>query len=333
MAVTRIELPGGSKAWLVTGHANVRAGLADPRFSLSKNNATDGYTGFSLPPALDANLLNLDPPDHTRLRKLVTGAFTVKRVAGMRERIESTANRLLDGLPGEVDLIATYAAPLPVITIGDLLGIPPERLADFRSWTNTLIAQGAGMREAVQSICRFIVELIARKRGEPGDDLISAMIAARDGADQLSEDELLSLAFLVLFGGYENSVHLIGNSIHTVLRLGRRPDTEELLRTANPNLHGIRRFALEDVTIDGTTIAKGQTVLFDIQAANEETTPHVSFGAGVHHCLGAPLARLELEIALDTLFARFPDAKLVSAQDRPTFRSRGLAELRVRLIP
>ncbi|TCO43761.1 cytochrome P450 [Actinocrispum wychmicini] len=331
MAVKRIELPGGSKAWLVTGHDNVRSGLADPRFSLSKDNAADGYAGFSLPPALDANLLNLDPPDHTRLRRLVTGAFTAKRVAGMRAKIEATANRLLDGLTAEVDLIATYAAPLPVITIGELLGIPPDRLSDFRGWTTTLITQGAGMREAVQSVCRFIVELIARKRTEPADDLISAMIAARDGADQLSEDELLSLAFLILWAGYENSVQLIGNSIHAVLRGGERPDTEELLRTANPNLHGLRRFALRDVTVEGTTIAKGQTVLFDIQAANDEAAPHVSFGAGIHHCLGAPLARLELEIALDTLFHRFPDVQLVRAQDRVSFRSRGVAELRVRL--
>jgi cytochrome P450 len=300
---------------------------------LSKNNSTGGYTGFALPPALDANLLNLDPPDHTRLRRLVTGAFTARRVAGMRGQLEATANQLLDDLTGTVDLMATYAAPLPVITIGDLLGVPPERLADFRGWTETLISQASGMRAAVKRMCAFIIELIARKRADPADDLISAMIAARDGEDRLSEDELLSLTFLILWAGYENSVHLIGNSIHTVLARDTRPGIEELLRVANPNLHAIRRFAVEDLEIGDTIVPKGQTVLLDIQSANQQSRQHLSFGAGIHYCLGAPLARLEAEIALDTLFARFPDMRLESVQERPSFRSRGLAELRVRLTP
>ncbi len=333
MAVEKIQLPDGSQAWHVTGYEHVRAGLADPRLSLSKNNSTGGYTGFSLPPALDANLLNLDPPDHTRLRRLVAGAFTAKRVAGMRDKVQATANRLLDGLAGEVDLMATYAAPLPVITIGDLLGVPADRLADFRGWTNTLITQGSGMRDAVQSMCRFIIGLIAQKRAWPEDDLISAMIAARDGADQLSEDELLSLTFLILWAGYENSVHLIGNSVHHILTHGTSHDVDELLRVANPNLHAIRRFALEDFEIGLRKIHKGQTVLLDIQAANEDSRQHLSFGAGIHHCLGAPLARLELEIAVDTLFTRYPDARMGTPRWRESFRSRGLAELPVRLVP
>jgi cytochrome P450 len=234
-------------------------------------------------------------------------------------------------LPTEVDLMATYAAPLPMITIGDLLGVPPDRLSDFRGWTNTLITQTTGLRGAVKSMCRFIAGLIAQKRAWPEDDLISAMIAARDGADQLSEDELLSLAFLILWAGYENSVHLIGNSIHTILATGTRPGMEELLRVANPNLHAIRRFALEDLEIAGVIVEKGQTVLLDIQAANEESAKHLSFGAGIHYCLGAPLARLEAEIALDTLFERYPGIELGEPRWRESFRSRGLAELPVRL--
>jgi cytochrome P450 len=330
VAVTQIQMPDGSKAWHVTGYDDVRSGLADPRLSLSKNNSTDGYTGFALPPALDANLLNLDPPDHTRLRRLVTGAFSTQ---GMRTRLQVTANQLLDDISGTVDLMAAYAAPLPVITIGDLLGVPSERLTDFRGWTDTLISQGTGMRQAVRNMSAFIVELIARKRAKPGDDLISRMIAARDGEDRLSEDELLSLAFLILWAGYENSVHLIGNSLRHVLTTGKRPGLDELLRVANPSLHAIRRFAVEDLSVDNTIIHKGQTVLLDIQAANERSKTHLSFGAGIHYCLGAPLAKLELEIALDTVFARYPDMQLVDVQERPSFRSRGLAELRVRLSP
>jgi cytochrome P450 len=334
VTVEKIAMPDGSQAWLVTGYAEVRAGLADSRLSLDKKNSIDGYTGYALPPALDANLLSLDPPDHTRLRRLVTSAFTNRRVAEMRDTIQATADRLLAGLAGEVDLMAAYADPLPVITIGDLLGVPADRIDEFREWTNTLMTQGSGTREAVTSMYRFLVELIAAKREQPAGDLISAMIAARDGEDRLSEDELLSLVFLILWAGYENSMHLIGNSI---LQLMTDPTTpfEELLRTANPNLHGIRRFALQDIEISGVTIAKGQTVLLDIDVANWSQSEHLSFGAGIHYCLGAPLARLELEIALNTLFRRFPEVELAVDEPhwRKSFRSRGLAELPVRLTP
>jgi cytochrome P450 len=328
----KITLPDGSQAWLVTDYDDVKALLSDPRLSLSRNNSTGGYIGFELPPALDANLLNLDPPDHTRLRRLVAGAFTAKRVAGMRADIESIADRLLVDLTGTIDLMAGYAAPLPVITICDLLGVPADRIGDFREWTDALITSGS--RDAVASMYRFLVELIESKRSFPGDDLISAMIAARDGADRLSEDELVSLVFLTLWAGYENSVHLIGNSI--LHRLVHGPaDVEELLRVANPNRHAIRRFPLEDIEIAGQTIPKGQTVLLDIQAANEAGTQHLSFGAGVHHCLGAPLARLELEVALARLFERFPDVTLAvpgeALRRRDSFRSRGLLELPVTL--
>nr|CEL23458.1 putative cytochrome P450 hydroxylase [Kibdelosporangium sp. MJ126-NF4]CTQ96839.1 putative cytochrome P450 hydroxylase [Kibdelosporangium sp. MJ126-NF4] len=329
----KVTLPDGSTAWLVTGYDDVRAGLADPRLSLNKANSAGGYSGFTLPPALDRNLLNLDPPDHTRLRKLVMGAFTTRRVAGMRDRVQATADRLLDGLSGTVDLMAAYAAPLPIITIGDLLGVPTERIGDFRGWTDALMTGGS--RDAVASMYRFMVELIAAKRAEPADDLISGMIAARDGEDRLTEDELLSLAFLILWAGYENTVHLIGNS---VLRLFDGPaDTEELLRVANPSPYAIRRFPLEDIEIAGQTITAGETVLLDMQAANEASTQHLSFGAGIHHCLGAPLARLELEIALATLFGKYPDAAPAVPLDqlrwRDSFRSRGLLELPVTLTP
>ncbi|MBE1470906.1 cytochrome P450 family protein [Kibdelosporangium phytohabitans] len=327
----KITLPDGTTAWRITGHDDVRQGLADPRLSLNRANSTGGYSGFALPPALDRNLLNLDPPDHTRLRKLVAGAFTARRVARMRDSIQATADRLLDGLSGTVDLMAAYATPLPIITIGDLLGVPAERIDDFRGWTDALMTGGS--RDAVVSMYAFMADLIATKRADPADDLISAMIEARDGEDELTEDELLSLAFLILWAGYENTVHLIGNS---VLRLFDGPaDTEELLRVANPVPFAIRRFPLEDVEIAGEAIPKGQTVLLDIQSANDASTRHLSFGAGVHYCLGAPLAKLELEIALATLSGRYPDAALaVPAGElkwRDSFRSRGLLELPVAL--
>ncbi|RSM67779.1 cytochrome P450 [Kibdelosporangium aridum] len=329
--LVKITLPDGSTAWLVTDFDDVRAGLADPRLSLSRANSTGGYTGFKLPPALDRNLLNLDPPDHTRLRKLVAGAFSGRQIAGMRDKIQATADRLLDGLTGTVDLMAEYAAPLPIITIGDLLGVPADRVEEFRGWTDAMMTTAS--RDAIASMYQFMLDLIAAKRTTRADDLISAMIEARDGDERLSEEELLSLAFLILLVGHENSVHLIANSI---LRLFDGPaDTEELLRVANPNLHAIRRFPLEDVEIGGETIPKGQTVLLGIQAANESSTQHLTFGAGIHYCVGAPLARLELEIAVETLFRKFPEATLATdtLTWRESFRSRGLRELPVRLTP
>ncbi|MBP2324670.1 cytochrome P450 [Kibdelosporangium banguiense] len=331
-ALLKITLPDGSEAWLVTEYEDVRAGLADPRLSLSKDNATSRYTGFKLPPALDRNLLNLDPPDHTRLRRLVGGAFTAHRVARMRDKVGAIADKLLGDVSGTVDLMAAYATPLPVITISDLLGAPADRIGDFRAWTDALITQGS--RDAVANMYRFMLDLIAAKRADPGDDLISAMIAARDGDDRLSEDELLSLAFLILWAGYENSVHLIGNSILHTLTHGPT-DIEELLRVANPNLHAIRRFPIDDIDIGGQTIPKGQTVLLDIQSANESAAKHLSFGAGIHYCVGAPLARLELEIALDRLFGTFPEVSLAVSPDalvwRDSIRSRGLLALPVTL--
>jgi cytochrome P450 len=254
----------------------------------------------------------------------------------MRAGIQRIADNLLDAINGPVDLIEAYAAPLPIIAIAELLGVPADRVDDFRGWTNTLVTQGPGTRDAVVSMYRFTVGLIAAKRDDPADDLISAMIEARDGSDRLTEDELLSLAFLILWAGYENSVHLIGNSVLTLLT-GSASTIETLLRSANPNLHAIRRFPLADIEVDGVTIPAGQTVLLDIDGANRDPRhlddPHVSFGAGVHHCLGAPMARLEAEIAIDSLFRRFPEVRLAVHPDelrwRDSFRSRGLLELPV----
>ncbi|MET0135343.1 MAG: cytochrome P450 [Kibdelosporangium sp.] len=336
----RITLPDGSAAWLVTGYEQVRDGLADPRLSLNKKNSTGGYTGFTLPPALDANLLNMDPPDHTRLRRLAVSAFTRRRTAGpeMYGRIREIADRLLADLSGTVDLLKAYAAPLPVIVIGDILGIPAWRLGEFRRWTDTLMTAGPGTREAVTSMAKFLADLIEAKRRKPADDVISALIAARDGADQLSEDELLSLVFLILWAGYENSVHLIGNSIVQLLVDPRPPDFEDLLRTANPNLHAIRRFPLHDIEFDGVRIPEGQPVLFDIDAANRSSPDrHLSFGAGIHRCLGEPLARLELKVAVAALFGKFSDVRLAVPKEelpwRDSARSRGLLELPVTLTP
>jgi len=362
--VHRIAGPDGTPAWIVTRYDDVRAALADPRLALDKRHATAGtYKGFSLPPALDANLLNMDPPDHTRIRRLVGRAFTPRRIEQLREPIRRTADRLLDALGshGTTDLIASYAAPLPITVICDLLGIPDEHRLDFRVWTDTLVAPDpaagpAAAKEAIVAMLGFFTRLLADKRREPADDLLSDLIAVRDEGDRLSEDELMSLAFLILFAGYENTVQLIGNAVLALFQHPGQLDAlrkdparlpaavEEFLRYEGPALLAIRRFPLEDVTIGGVTVPAGETVWVSPSAANRDpdrfpdpdrldlardASGHLALGHGIHYCLGAPLARAETEIALAALLERFPDLALAEPTPRwrNSLRARGLLAL------
>ncbi|MDH6120466.1 cytochrome P450 [Kitasatospora sp. GAS206B] len=364
----RIIGSDGLPVWLVTRYADVRQGLADPRLALDKRHASPGnYRGLALPPALDANLLNMDPPDHTRIRRLVGQAFTPRRVEQLREPVQRIADELLDAIAplGHAELIATYAGPLPITTICDLLGVPTDDRRDFRAWTDTLIAPDPGRpqdaRAAVGAMLAFFTRLLARKRAEPGDDLLSALIAVRDQEDRLSEDELTSLAFLILFAGYENTVHLIGNAVLALLRHPEQlaalraderligPAVEELARFDGPAPVAIRRFAREDLTFGQVTVPAGETVLLSLAAANRDPerfaepelldlrradNGHLALGHGIHYCLGAPLARLETEIALTTLLRRFPALALAEPAEqlshRPSLRARGLLRLPVR---
>ncbi|MEV7583947.1 cytochrome P450 family protein [Streptomyces erythrochromogenes] len=365
--VCRITGTDGMPAWLVTRYDDVRAALADPRLSLDKSHAVEGgYRGLSLPPALDANLLNMDPPDHTRIRRLVSRAFTPRRTEQLRTPIRATADRLLDALgpAGTADLVAAYAAPLPIVVICDLLGVPDDHRLDFRSWTDALFApdpnRPGATKESVVAILGFFTELLAHKRSRPGDDLLSDLTAVRDtDGDRLSEDELMSLAFLILFAGYENTVQLIGNAIHTLLehpeelaRLRKDPSAipaavEELARYEGPAPLAIRRFPTEDVTIGGVTVPAGETVLLSLASANRDparfphpdlldldrdTSGHLALGHGIHYCLGAPLARAETEIALTALLERYPvlEAASPAPRWRRSLRARGLTELPVR---
>ncbi|MFF7474712.1 cytochrome P450 [Streptomyces sp. NPDC008092] len=366
--VHRVAGTDGLPAWLVTRYEDVRQALADPRLSLDKANATPGgYHGFALPPALDANLLNMDPPDHTRVRRLVSRAFTPGRIALLRQPVRRTAGALLDAMAplGRTDLIAAYAAPLPITVICELLGVTEGDRPDFRAWTDALVVpdptRPGRAKEAVGALLAYFAGLLARKRAEPADDLLSAMIAVRDEEDRLSEDELMSLAFLILFAGYENTVHLIGNATLALLQnpdqlAALRADPEllgpavaELARYDGPAPLAIRRFPTEDVTIGGVTVPAGETVLLSLAAAHRDprrfpepdrldlgrdTTGHLALGHGIHYCLGAPLARLETEIALGALLERFPRLELdvpVGRLDwRPSMRTRGLRALPVR---
>lgn len=341
--------PSGPPVWIISRHADVKALLSDPRMSIQATASRHGYEGFGLPPALDAHLMNVDADAHTRLRRLVSSAFTPRRTDVLRDRIQHTANRLIDDLPDSdtIDLLAAYAAPLPVSVISDLLGIPEHDGASFRTYTSALMTPNApdrpSTRQLVADMHTLLTDMIARKRAAPTDDLLSAMITARDGDDRLNENELTSLAFLILWAGYETTVHLIANSLATLLgtpeladlvRREQSPHTpamatlvEELLRRDGPVLTAIRRFPLEDLHLADTTIPAGDTVLLALASANRDPeqipdpdhldparrdNPHLGFGHGPHYCLGAPLARLETRIALWTLMQRRPDLTLAT---------------------
>ena len=364
-AVHRVTSPDGSPLWLVTGYAEGRDALADLRLSLDRSNSAGGYTGFGLPRALDRNLLNMDPPGHTRVRGLVSRAFTPRRVEQLAPAIQQAADDLLDQLDGHdgtADLMSGYALALPVTVICDLLGVPAASRRDFRTWTDTLVAPKAGddPRKAMSEMLAFLLALIRAKRAQPGGDLISALIQARDGEDRIEEDELISLVFLILWAGYETTVDLLGNGLRAVLTdpglregllSGRHalPDMiEDLLRFDGPAILSIRRFATQDVEIAGTTIPAGDTVMISLAAANRDPARfnapdtlipgrqdqgHLAFGYGIHHCLGAALARAEATVGIGTVLRRYPATRLaVPASDlawRPSIRTRGLRVLPV----
>ena len=347
--------PSGGEVWVISRYTDVKALLSDPRMSIETRNSRHGYQGFGLPPALDEHLMNVDDQAHARLRRLVSSAFTPRRVEAQRDRIHAAVDRLIAEIApkGHADLVAELAVPTPVVVICDLLGIPEADGAAFQAYTRSLMTPNdpnrPSTRELVTGMHACLVDLIERKRAEPADDLLTAMIAARDGDDRLTENELTSLAFLILWAGFETTVHLISNGMATVLSERRLTDlvreeadphtprmaglVEELLRRDGPMLTAIRRFPLEDLKVGDRIVPAGDTVLLAIGSANRDpqhfTNPddidlkrasagHLGFGHGPHYCLGAPLARMEVRTALWTAVHQLPDLRLaVPAQDLP----------------
>jgi cytochrome P450 len=371
--VTRVIMPFGGAGWLVTRYADVRAALADPRLhkDWARKLAGPDWVPDEVAAFLNMHLLNTDPPDHTRLRKLVSKAFTPRRVAGLRPRVEAIAVSLLDPLSarlaaGEtVDLIEGFAFPLPVTVICELLGVPAKDQDQFREWSHAIVADGGGQdefRTAGEGMFRYFSKLVAEKRAHPADDLVSALIDARDSGDSLDERELMSMLWLLMVAGHETTANLLASGTLALLtnpaqlaRLRSDPAlltgaVEELLRYSNPLNHATERFTLEPVEIGGVTIPAREWVLCATASANRDPDRfpgadtldvgrdaggHVAFGHGIHFCLGAPLARLEGEVAFGALLSRFPSLSL--AADPATLRWRrsslihGLETLPVRL--
>lgn len=357
--VHRMALPDGFTVWLVTRYSAVVAVLRDERFVKNYRNALpperiaqvqDSQNPFEV---LSQHMLDRDPPDHTRLRGLVSKAFTPRMIESLRPRIQTIADTLLDAVQnrGQMDLINDYAFPLPIIVIAEMLGLPIEDRDMFRHWSDTLIGgnpQQGGQAEAAVEFVQYVRALLQERRVNPGTDLISGLLEAEEHGDRLSEDELISMVFLLLVAGHETTVNLIGNGTLALLqhpdqldRLRRdpsllKPAIEELLRYDGPVETSTIRFAREDLQFDGQPIARGNAVMVVLTSANRDdvqfarpddldiTRPsnrHLAFGHGIHYCLGAPLARIEGQIALGTLLQRLPHLRLAVAPDELQWRA------------
>ncbi|WSJ72144.1 cytochrome P450 [Kitasatospora sp. NBC_01250] len=337
--VTRVSCPYGEDAWLVTTHADMKTILGDPRFSRALAAEHDESRLTPLP--INTSILGMDSPDHPRLRRLLSKTFTMRRVELLRPRIEQEAHRLIDelvaaGAPG--DLMEGFAVPFAGTVVCDLLGVPFEDREQFRGWLDafsaTTVMSEQEIEEDTQRLYDYIGKLMVRRREEPQDDLISAMVKASDEEDKLSEKELVELASVLLIAGHEtvssqliDSLHVLFGHPEQLAALGREPEllpgaVEELLRYVPLISHvTFARYATEDVELSGTLVRAGESVLPAIPSANRDESvfenadrfdvrrtpnPHLGFGYGIHRCLGAPLARLELQVALETLFARLP---------------------------
>jgi len=354
-------------------HKDISDLLRDKRFGRANPNARPDNEPASLAPfrRLDDNsLMDKEPPDHTRLRGLVQQAFTPRRVEALSDNINDLANRIMDQIipAGTVDLLEDFAVPISVNVISDLLGIPDTDRHNLRPWSNAIVRMyevnptDGDAREAVAAVEEFsdyLHHLIALRKESPANDLITALIQARQEGDRLSEDELISTCILLLNAGHEATVNVIGNGVHALLnhpeqmsKLRTQPElmklaVEEMVRFDSP-LQLFRRWVMVDTEYHGLSFKKGARIGLLFGSANRDAdvfdhpnrfdvtrtnNPHMGFGAGIHYCLGAPLARLELRIAMDCLFKRVKGLDLVEEPvRRPTFVIRGYEQLRVRLI-
>jgi cytochrome P450 len=366
----------GAGVFLLTRYADVHQALRDSRLSADRRRADAIERNRERLPQqflgddnIFRSMLMMDAPDHTRIRGLVNKAFTPRRISELRPRIEAIAAELLAGpaRAGGLDVIGELSSPLPAIVIAELLGVPAEDHPKFRRWAAEVISAPAAVASggsaepaarSFESLADYLRHVVALRRAEPRDDLLSALVAAQDDRDALNDHELVATAVLILIAGHETTTNLIGNGLLALLqhpaqhaRLRAEPELlknaiEEMLRFDSP-VQGTMRAALEDVEYGGKSLAKGALVIIGIAAANRDPevferpdefdvarrdNRHLSFGFGAHFCLGAPLARLEGEIALRGLLEAFPRLELAEEkiEHRVNPFLRGLTSLRVR---
>jgi cytochrome P450 len=374
--VFQVPVPAdvGAGVFLLTRWADVHAALRDSRLSADRRRADAIERNRALLPrqllgdeGFFRSMLMMDAPDHTRVRSLVNKAFTPRRIAELRPRIEAIAKELLaePAARGGMDVIGELGAPLPAIVIAELLGVPAEDHPQFRIWAAKIVATGSAiaggqnydeLQHAYESLAQYLSAVIAARRREPRNDLLSALVAAQEDRDALTDSEMLATAILLLLAGHETTTNLIGNGTLALLqhpgelaRLRAQPELlksaiEEMLRFDSP-VQGTTRAALEAVEYGGKSLGRGALVILGIGAANRdpavfsepdrfdvarEDNRHLSFGFGAHFCLGAPLARLEGEIAFRALLESFPKLELSGpVTHRPNPILRGLTRLDV----
>jgi cytochrome P450 len=362
--VCRVQLPFGSPAWLVTGYHLTKAVLGDARFSraaaVGRDNPRESAVDVS---QVAESVLSMDPPEHTRIRKLVGKAFTPRRVEELRPRAGEIASGLVDDMIARgppADLVESFSFALPAIMICELLGIPEGDRHAFRGWADAVVSTTTATpvqeQDAYLHLISYLADLCAQRRVSPGDDLLTGLVQARDQEDRLSESELLILAMTLLVAGYETTAHQITNLMYTLLthppqlrQLKQHPEllpaaVEEMLRfnvfasAINP------RIATTDVKLGDVLIRTGEPVLCSRSSANHDESvfsradeldfgrdpnPHVAFGYGPHFCLGAHLARMELQVSLSTILSRLPGVRIAVPEDILTWHSgtmmRGLA--------
>jgi cytochrome P450 len=374
--VQKITMPGGHDAWFITSYAVADSALRDPRFVKNINNVLtpeELVERFPRQAGSDGqmfshHMLSFDPPSHTRLRALVNLTFTPRLVEHWRARIQAITDELLDAIQDqkEVDLLETFAFPLPIIVISEMLGVSSADRNQFRIWSNMILdatgnpAAFKDLQEELGKFHAYVRKLVEEKRQNPAEDLLSQLIATEAAGDKLSAGELVSMVFLLIVAGHETTVNLIGNGVLALLsnpsqleKLKQDPTLiktaiEEFLRYRSPVMTSTTRWAREDVIFEGQQIKRGEQVLAILAAANHDPNSfddpeeldisrpenrHLAFGKGIHYCLGAPLARLEGQIAINTLLHRQPNLRLsVDPQSlvwRPGLLILGLSNLPV----
>jgi cytochrome P450 len=355
-SVCRVQLPYGPPAWLVTDYHLTRTVFGDARFSraatLGRHNPRESPVEVG---QVAESVLSMDPPAHTRIRQLVGRAFTARRVNLLRPRAEQIAGGLIDSMAAAgppADLVEKFSFAFPAIIICELLGIPDADRHTFRRWTDATVSTTASTPEESQDtylhLAGYLAGLFAQRRAHPGNDLLTWLVQARDDQDRLTETELLFLGMALLVGGYETTAHQLTNMVYTLLthpsqlrQLRARPEllpsaVEEMLRfivfgsALNP------RIATSDVTLGEVVIRAGDPVLCSRSSANRDEhvfphadeldltrrpNPHVAFGYGPHFCLGAHLARMELQVALGTILSRFPGLHMAVTEDELTWQT------------
>lgn len=364
----RTAMDGQTTIWFITRYADVAAILRDSRFVKDIRSTMTPVERRQMPPPppmidlLSNHMLNLDPPDHTRLRSLVNKAFTVRMMQGMESRIQRIADDLLDKVQrrGHMDLVDEFAFPLPITVIAELLGIPPRDRNRFRQWSHAFVSPSPNLersakkyrkaKQLIQDFTGYMARVIAARRETPRPDLITSLIEAEEAGDTLSQEELYSMVSLLILAGHETAVNMIGNSVLALLQhpeqlalLRTDPSliesaVEELLRYDGPVERATMRFAAEDIEMGEHTIRRGDVVSLVLASADRDPAVfdhpdrlditrtdnrHLAFGQGIHYCLGAPLARLEGRIAIATLLRRLPNLRLAVP----------VADLRWRTVP